>query len=284
MTTPMRRRESQLALSDAGVRHRYAWLPETPSRVLILVHGFAEHAGRYEGMAAHFAAQRYAVHAYDQAGHGRSPGPRGHVDRFDRLLDELARFVEIVGGEHPGLPIVLVGHSMGGLVAAATAAFRRPAVDRIVLSGPLLEVEGGDSPGRRLRILLARLLARIAPRLALSSGLDAEGLSRDPEVVRRYREDPLVKDRMTTRFAAGLFATVDAIRASADRIERPLLILHGGSDPICPVDGSRLLYERLAPAVAQQSRLTIYPGLRHEIFNEPEHAAVWDELRAWVEA
>lgn len=288
MAVSIRRREGPVALSDPGpgigMRHRQAWLPESPSRVMILVHGYAEHVGRYEAMAAHFAARGYAVHAYDQAGHGRSPGPRGHVDRFDRLIDELARFVEIVGGEHPGLPITLVGHSMGGLVSAATAAFRHPAVDRIVLSGALLEVAGGESVGRRLQIVLARILARVAPRVGLSTGLDAEGLSRDPEVVRRYREDPLVKDRMTARFAAGLFATVDALRAAFDRIDRPVLILHGGADPICPVAGSRLLFERLSPVVAKQSRLTVYPGLRHEIFNEPEHAAIWDELQAWIEA
>ena len=271
-------------LSDGGERYAYAWLPPDPSRVLILVHGFAEHAGRYEEMATHFAARGFAVHAYDQAGHGRTPGPRGHVDRFDRLLDELATFVERVRAEHPGLPVVLAGHSMGGLVTAATAAFRRPNVDRIVLSGALLDLDANASADRRLRLFMARLLSVVAPRLGLSTGLDAAGLSRDPEVVRRYLADPLVKDRMTARFASGLFETVARVREAASRIERPILIQHGEADPICPVAGSRRFHAGLAPAIAEQSRLSVYPGLRHEIWNEPERGAIWQDVLDWLGA
>ncbi|MFO0690774.1 MAG: alpha/beta hydrolase [Myxococcota bacterium] len=282
MAPLVRRREGRIALSDLGERYRYAWLPPDPHRAMVLVHGYAEHAGRYDAMAMHFAAQGFAVHAYDQAGHGRTRGPRGHVDRFERLLDELAQFVERTAAEHPGLPIALVGHSMGGLVVAATAAFRRPDVERIVLSGPLLEMPTGGSLDRRLRLLAARILSLVAPRLGLSTGLDAEGLSRDPEVVRRYLADPFVEDRMSARFAAGLAAMVERVAASARAIERPMLILHGGDDPICPVSGSRRFHAELAPEVAKRSRLTVYPGLRHEIFNEPEHEAVWREILDWL--
>jgi alpha-beta hydrolase superfamily lysophospholipase len=282
MGPPIRRREGRIALSDQGERHRYDWLPPEPDRAMILVHGYAEHAGRYDEMAMHFARRGFAVHAYDQAGHGRSPGARGHVDRFDRLPEELARFVGIVGDEHPGLPVALVGHSMGGLVVAATAAFHQPAVDRVVLSGALLELAARNDFDRRLRMLAARLLSSVAPRFALSTGLDAGGLSRDPEVVRRYLEDPLVEDRMTARFATGLFATLARVRAAADRITRPILILHGGDDPICPVEGSRRFHAGLEPAIAKASRLSIYPGLRHEIFNEPEREQVWQEMLEWL--
>ena len=283
MVSLVRRREGQLALSDRGERYAYAWLPPEPERVLILVHGYAEHAGRYEEMAMHFAAQGFAVHAYDQAGHGRTPGPRGHVDRFERLLDELARFVERVGSEHPGLPIVLAGHSMGGLVTAATAAFRHPAVDRIVLSGALLDLDANGSASRSLRLFGARLLSFLVPRFGLSTGLDAAGLSRDPEVVRRYLADPLVKDRMSARFAAGLFSMLARMGEAAGRIEQPLLILHGEADPICPVAGSRRFHAGLAPGIAQRSRLSVYPSLRHEIWNEPERVAIWQEMLAWLE-
>ncbi|MBY0399780.1 lysophospholipase [Myxococcota bacterium] len=278
------RREGRIALSELGQRYRYAWIPKSPARAMILVHGYAEHAGRYDAMAMYFAARGFAVHAYDQAGHGRTRGPRGHVDRFERLLDELARFIEQVASDHPGLPIVLVGHSMGGLVVAATAVFRRPAVERIVLSGALLEPLASGAAGQRLRLLLARILSSFAPRLALSTGLDATGLSRDPEVVRRYREDPLVKDRMTARFADGLSTMVERVAASACRVERPILILHGEADPICPVSGSRRFYAGLAPAIGSSSRLSVYPGLRHEIFNEPEHEQIWQEMLAWLGA
>ena len=283
MAPTVRRREGQLALSDRGERYAYAWLPPEPVRALILVHGYAEHAGRYEEMALHFASHGYAVHAYDQAGHGRTPGPRGHVDRFERLLDELAHFAERVGSEHPGLPIVLAGHSMGGLVTAATAAFRHPSVDRIVLSGALLDLDAIGSSNRSLRLFAARLLSFCLPRFGLSTGLDANGLSRDPEVVRRYLEDPLVKDRMSARFAAGLFTAVGRMGEAAGRIERPILILHGEADPICSVKGSRRFHAGLAPEIARRSRLSVYPSLRHEIWNEPERVEIWQEMIAWVE-
>lgn len=278
------RRETQVELSEGGRRYRRAWLPDEPRRVLVLVHGFAEHTGRYDEMAMHFAGHGFAVHAYDQAGHGRSPGPRGHVDRFERLVDELDRFLELVGEDHPGLPRVLVGHSMGGLVAAATAAHRQPEIERLVLSGALLELGGEEGDAwQRVGLALARMLSPVVPRMALATGLDPQGLSRDPEVVRRYLEDPLVKDRMSVRFAAGMNATIQATLAAADRIEAPALILHGGADPICPVSGSRSLHAGLRADVAARSRLEIYPELRHEIFQEPERERVWSDVLDWLE-
>lgn len=246
---------------------------------MILVHGYAEHTGRYDEMAMFFAREGFAVHAYDQAGHGRTPGLRGHVDRFDRLLDEVARFVDFVSLCEPGLPIVLVGHSMGGLVTAATAAFRGPRVDRIVLSGALLEL-GADTP--KWKQWAARLLAPLGGRIGLSAGLDTEGLSRDPEVGRRYNEDPFVKDRMSARFASGMMKQVGVTAAAAHQLTQPVLVLHGEDDPISPPAGSRAFFAGLAPDAAAASALKLYPGLRHEIFQEPEREAIWREMLDWL--
>lgn len=279
------RRESQVELSDGGVRYRRSWLPAEPNRVMLLVHGYAEHTGRYDEMAMYFSERQFAVHAYDQVGHGRTAGPRGHVDRFERLVDELVRFIEIVGLDHPGLPLTLVGHSMGGLVVAATAAFRRPEVDRIVLSGALLQLGGNGSPLRQsISLAVARMLATFAPRVAMSTGLDLEGLSRDREVIRRYEEDPFVKDRMSVRFAAGLSSMVSAVRVAANQVERPMLILHGGADSISPVAGSRDFYAGLTDVIEERSTLQIYPELRHEIFQEPERQQVWSDMLAWLDS
>jgi len=283
MSEEIWRRESQVELSEQGDRYRRAWLPVEPTRVMVLVHGYAEHSGRYDEMAMYFAERGFAVHSYDQAGHGRTAGPRGHVDRFDRLVEELDRFIELVKLDHPDLPVTLVGHSMGGLVTAATAAFRRPDVDRVVLSGALLQL-GGEESGlwQSFGLALARVLSSVTPRLALSTGLDAHGISRDVDVVRRYEEDPFVKDRMSVRFAAGMSAMVSAMRGAAGQIERPILILHGGADPISPADGSRLLHSGLREGIARQSGLQIYPELRHEIFQEPEREEVWADMLDWL--
>jgi alpha-beta hydrolase superfamily lysophospholipase len=278
------RRESLVELSSAGARYRRSWQPPEPARAMVLVHGYAEHVGRYDEMAMHFASRGYAVHAYDQVGHGRTKGPRGHVDRFDRLAEELARFIELVGLDHPELPVTLVGHSMGGLVVAATAAFQKPAVSEIVVSGALLQL-GGEESGLRqsLSLGLAKILATIVPRVAVATGLDPQGISRDPDVVRRYREDPLIEDRMSMSFAAGMSRMVDATRCAAGEIDRPILVLHGGDDPICPVAGSRRLFAGLKPEIAEKSRLEIYPELRHEIFQEPERERVWEDMIQFIE-
>ena len=252
---------------------------------MVIVHGYAEHTGRYDEMAMYFASRGYAVHAYDQAGHGRTAGPRGHVDRFDRLVEELARFVELVSLDHPGCPLTLVGHSMGGLVVAAAAAFHKPVVDRIVLSGALLQL-GGDSAGMRqtISLAIARALSAIAPRVAVSTGLDSQGLSRDPEVIRRYEQDHFVEDRMSVRFAAGMNSMVSAVRLAPAQIERPILILHGADDPICSSRGSQEFYSGLQPEIANQSALELYAGLKHEIFQEPERGDVWRDMQRWIEA
>jgi alpha-beta hydrolase superfamily lysophospholipase len=244
---------------------------------MLVVHGYAEHSGRYEGLAAWFAARGVAVHAYDQRGHGRSGGARGHAARFQEFLDDLALLLEFVRTEHPDLPLTLVGHSMGGLVVASFLTERKPTISSAVLSGPALALGDGVS---RLRIAAARALRGIAPRLVLRSGLDPGGLSRDPSVVRAYLEDPLVFRTMTTSFAAEMLAAIPRVAARAAEVAVPLLGLHGEEDPLCPLRGSRAFF---ASVRSPGSTLRVYPGLRHEIFYEPEREKVYEDLWSWLE-
>jgi len=252
------------------------WLPERPSRVLLLVHGYAEHSGRYEAMAAWFAARGAAVQAYDHRGHGRSTGPRCHVGRFGEFLDDLAAVLDSVRAQHAELPVTLAGHSMGALITLAFLAERTPPVASAVTSGAALSL-GAVSPVLKA---LARALRRVAPRLSLGSGLDPEGLSRDPEVVHRYLEDPFVYRTMTASLGAELLAAAPRTAARAPEIRVPLLMLHGAADPLCAAAGSRSFHAGLDPA---RSVLRIYPGLRHEIWNEPEREAVWQDVWTWLE-
>jgi alpha-beta hydrolase superfamily lysophospholipase len=273
---PVRRVESSLAGAGGLRLFRRAWLPPRPERVLLVVHGFAEHSARYDRLGSWFAARGFAVHAYDHRGHGRSGGPRTHVDRFDEYLDDLDAALAHVQAAHPGLPLVLLGHSMGGLVVTAHLAQRGTALQAAVTSGAALALSPDLSRGR---ILAARALRRVAPRLRIGSGLDPQGLSRDPEVVRRYVEDPLVHRTMTVSLAAELLAALESTSAACDRIRVPWLLLHGEADPICPVQGSRA-----AQARAPGSQLRTYAELRHEIFNEPEQEGVFQDVHAWLEA
>lgn len=240
------------------------------------MHGYAEHSGRYEALARWFGERGFAVHAYDQRGHGRSGGRRGHAESFEALLADLDAFLELVREAHPDLPLTLLGHSMGGLVACAFLVERRPRLASAVASGPALGI-GESVPA--LRRGAARVLARVTPRLALPSGLDARAISRDPEVVTAYLEDPLVFRTMTPGLAAALFDAAARTAAAAGSVEVPLLLVHGEADRLCPVEASRRFHAELR---APGSALRLYPELYHEVFNEPERERVLEDVRAWV--
>jgi len=273
----LRRVESYLAGSAGNRLFHRAWLPpDPPRRILILIHGFAEHSGRYEAVGSWFAGRESAVHAYDQRGHGRSAGRRGHVAHFSELLDDLGGVLEAVGAEHPGLPIYLVGHSMGGLVLACFLRERRPAVAGAVSSGAALALAERMPRGR---LAVARLLRRVAPRLALDAGLDTSALSRDPEVARRYEADPLVFRRLSVSLAVEMFDAAARTHGGGAEIGVPMLLLHGEEDRLCPPRGSRELHASLK---TPGSALRLYPGLRHEIFNEPEGEEVFRDILGWL--
>jgi len=190
----------------------------------------------------------------------------------DEYVDDAMTLIELVAAERAPDFHVLIGHSMGGLVVARALISRAPSVTCAVLSGAALAVSPAFSP---IKQWLARALACIAPTLELDSGLPAEGLSRDPEVVRRYESDPLVCTRMTASLAASMLAAQRRVAGGGSLVRVPLLGLHGGSDPICPPAGTQHFMEDVA---IESSVSRVYPELRHEIFNEPERAAVWQDV------
>jgi acylglycerol lipase len=252
---------------------RRGWIPERARASVLIVHGFAEHSGRYEHVGKFLAERGFAVHAYDHRGHGRSAGRRCHVDRFDEYLDDLAIVLEQIRTDRPDDPAFLVGHSMGGLVTATFVRERKPDVSGVVLSGAALALPEGNS-----RIRIARLMRAILPRLRLDAGLDVQGLSTDPRVIEAYLADPLVERKMTASLAAELLGAVERTGPNGSDVALPLLVLHGADDPICPPAGS----EQFA-AAARAGRFVRYAGLRHEIFNEPSHRDVLADVAAFFE-
>ncbi|MEZ4215698.1 MAG: alpha/beta hydrolase [Myxococcota bacterium] len=282
LSTEVVRRESSFRASD-GLRlvsrsWRAAGERAARGRV-VLVHGFGEHSGRYDEMAAWLVDRGFAVDAYDHRGHGLSEGHRNFVPRargFDAYVDDLMTFLALLAGEREEAARILVGHSMGGLVVARALARRGPDVACAVISGAALAVSPGFS---RTKQWLARALAVVAPRLAMESGLPVAGLSRDPEVVRRYEADPLVCTRMTAGLAAAMLRAQIETACEGSRVRVPLLGLHGADDPICPARGTeRFLRDVATP----RSAFEAYAGLRHEIFNEPERVAVWEDVVAFA--
>jgi alpha-beta hydrolase superfamily lysophospholipase len=273
----VRRSQAYFPALDGERLFRRAWMPPTPRRALAIVHGFAEHSGRYDHVGAWFSTRDCAVHAYDQRGHGRSDGVRGHVDTFSRLLDDLEAFLDVVRREHPEQPLFLLGHSMGGLVTAALLAERKPDLLGAIVTGPALALGTGVS---RTKLRLARVLRRFAPTMRLGAGISSDDLSRDPEVVKAYDEDPLVFRHATAVLGAELLDAAVRIGAAGVQVRAPMLLLHGEADRICPPQGTRSFHSQLRGA---GHRLRVYPRLRHEILNEPEQEQVFEDVLAWIE-
>lgn len=268
------------ASAGAGAALRWkAWLPQgTPRAAVVLAHGYAEHLGRYEAFAADLNACGLAVYALDHWGHGKSDGSYGFVPRFSAFTDGVELLLAKVEARHPDLPLFLVGHSMGGLIATAHLATHQSHYAGAILSGPAIKATEEPS---RIMILISRLLSRLAPKLGVLA-LQAEGVSRDPAVVAAYLADPLVHTgKMSARLAAEMFDAMAKARAGASAISLPILLMHGTDDRLTAPAGSQLLFDTVASADKQ---LKLYPGLYHEIFNEPERDTVIADLIGWIDA
>ena len=254
------------------------WQPEAPPKAVILVvHGAGEHGARYQGFAGYFTQRGYAVVALDHPGHGRSGGTPGHVDRFDDYLQALQLFHQRVGADFPGLPVFLLGHSMGGLIGSLYLLRHQEEFVGCILSGAAIKTE--LEPGFA-QMLVIRLLALLAPRTGMLQ-LDANGVSRDPREVELYVNDPLVfHGKMSARKLRELFAGMSTIQARAAEITLPMLLLHGGDDSMASPEGSHFLAANISSA---DKTLKIYPGLYHEIFNEPEREEVFGDVLSWSE-
>ena len=243
---------------------------------LLLAHGLGEHAGRYDHVATRMASAGIEVHAHDHRGFGASGGRRAYVEHWSSFHDDLERRLHAVRAAVPGRPLVLYGHSMGGLMALGYLLADRPRAlpDLLVLTSPAL-----DSTIAAWKQTVAPVLGRLAPRLRISNGFRAGDLSRDPAVDERVANDPLCIGSSTARLGAEGFAEqrrVGHALTGGRGLPVPTYVVHGGDDPIVPVHASAVL--ELDPAVTRR----LYPGLRHELHNEPEWQGVVDDTIAWI--
>jgi acylglycerol lipase len=242
-----------------------------PWASVLLVHGLGEHGGRYEHVGEQMAAAGLDVHAYDQRGAGGSGGRRGHIDRWAEYHDDLAERLRAVRASAAGRPVVLYGHSMGGLVVLGYLLSDRPKPDLAIVTAP-----GLDSTIASWKKALAPVLARIVPTLAVPTGIDGSTLSRDPAVADKVRRDPLAAKVSTARFGSEALTEQARVRRSYAGLTTPILVLHGLDDGLVPAAASEIL--ATLPNVERRT----YPGLRHELHNEPEGPAVIDEMIAWI--
>ena len=260
-----------------GLRlHGEAWLPTgEPTAAVVISHGAGEHIGRYPHVVERLVAGGYAVYALDHRGHGRSEGPRALVDRVDNAVADLDQLVVMAAAD--GHPVFLLGHSMGGAIALRYAIAHQERLSGLALSSALAALEAA-SPAQRLA---AKMLSAIAPRLPVIA-VDPTLVSRDPEVVRAYQEDPLVHHgKLPARTVAELAAAVDSFPDTVGAITLPTLIMYATDDKLAPPSGSVMLAERIGAA---DKTVKAYEGLYHEIFNEPERDRILDDLIAWLKA
>ncbi len=252
------------------------WLPEgEPKALLLIVHGLAEHSGRYINVVNHFVPLGYAVHGFDHPGHGKSEGTRVYVERFEDYTDTIKIYFDRI---RSGKPVFLVGHSMGGLIGAVYLLDHQRELTGAVLSGPAVKVPDKITP---TIVVVGKILSALLPKFGLL-GLDAEGICRDPAVVQAYISDPLVhKGKATARLAAEMLKAMQHIRAQASEITLPIMIVQGSADRLVDPAGARMLYDTVSSA---EKEIRIYEGFYHEVFNEPERERVLRDVERWIDA
>lgn len=263
---------------NGGVYYRH-WRAEEPVKaVILLAHGLGEHCGRYEAFARYFGERGFSVVAPDHLGHGASPGDRTHLAEFGDYLRPLDELRKLIGEWYPNLPCFLIGHSMGGLIAARYLLDKQDQFAGAALSGAALQAA---DPPSAFAMFLARLFSRWLPKMGMLQ-LDATQISRDPQVVQDYLDDPLVHNgKATARLVVELFGAMEEVEGGRQKITLPILVMHGSADAMTTSDGSEEFYNAVG---SPDKQLEIYPDLFHEIFNEPERLKVLGDLATWLEA
>jgi acylglycerol lipase len=264
------------SVRQANIYHQ-AWVPEESLHaVLLVVHGLGEHCGRYMNVVNHFVPLGYAVYGLDHIGHGKSDGIREFVERFEDYTNTLTFFYDIVKGRHPSVPIFLLGHSMGGLIALYYLLDHQPDFKGAVISAPTIKISDSIA---RVTIIIGKILSALAPKAGLLA-LEANGISRDPEVVTAYINDPLVfQGKTSARLAAELLKAMLRVTAEADKITLPFIVVQGGEDKLVEPTGAQMLYDK---ASSKDKTIKVYDGLYHEVFNEPERAGVLKDVEVWL--
>jgi acylglycerol lipase len=255
------------------------WLPDgQPKAIILVAHGLGEHINRYTNLVNNVVPRGFAVYGLDHQGHGKSEGTRCYIDRFQIYIDDLKTFYDIVHKENPGLKIILLGHSMGGLIATVYAVQHQKELDALVVSAPSLKPGEGITP---TTITMARILSAIIPKMGVQS-LPSIYLSHDKAVVEAYDKDPLVyRGKITARLGSELFSAMAKLENQIPTLTLPMLVMQGTDDKLVEHEGAKMLY---AKAGSSDKTLKLYEGFYHEIFNEPDRAKVFADLDPWLDS
>jgi len=274
----MKHQEGKYSINKGQSLYYQYWLPEGKVKASIfLVHGLNEHCGRYQHLASYLVDQSYAVYGLDLPGHGKSDGLRSYVGSYIDLIKPMESYLDMIKVWQPGVPVFMIGHSMGGLLATAYLAEHPGQVNGAVLSGSLVKVPDYVSA---FTVQVGKILSTVLPKFRIVE-VDKQGLSRDPGVVQAYIDDPLVfTGKSTVRLSNVINYGITLVENIGHKILEPLLILHGGDDRVCDPSWSQYLHDLIS---SPDKELIIYDGLFHEIYNEPEAATVFADVLNWLD-
>lgn len=254
------------------------WIPERPKAIALLSHGHAEHLGRYSHVVSALADDGFAVYGVDHRGHGRSTGTRALVPSFDQLMQDFHVLALYAQRRHSGLPIILIGHSMGGLIALLYALRHQRMLAALVTTGPALIIDEGVPSAV---VSAGKIASRVAPKVQVPrSRAERCELSREPMVRQHLDIDHRVwGGQARLRTAAMMLAAGEETCDRLDEITLPLLAMHGAEDRVTSARGTELMRERVA---SKDKTVIFWEGMRHEIFNAPERADVIGTMRTWL--
>lgn len=254
------------------------WLPKDYKALVVLVHGYGEHSGRYRHVVKALTGAGYGVFMLDHRGHGQSEGLRAYFDTFDQPVNDLKDYVDSIRADHEEDTIFMLGHSMGALITLAYALHNTGEVAGIVISAAPVNADANVSP---TLLTVGNILTRLIPKYPFVKLVPLDTLSRDPDVIRAFERDPLTyKGNMRVRMGTGLNETAKWVRERLEELKLPMLILYGEEDKLVNPSGSRLVYEKVS---ATDKTIRSYPNLRHEILNEPERDDVIADIVAWLD-
>ncbi len=278
----MRHTEGNFSSIDRTRLYFQSWYPEQAYKAtLAIVHGAGEHCGRYANVVNYFVDRDYALYGFDLRGHGRSGGRKSHVSGWQQYRDDLRCFLQLVRQQNPDKPLFLYGHSMGAQIALDYLAFNGESlagckpISALIASSPAL-AQPDVSPWL---LRLGKLLAVFWPLVTLQNGIDVQGISRDPQVVRAYREDPLVSSKISARFGVEFMDCIERVQLNASKIGIPLFMFHGEADRIIPVAGTRQFFDRIS---STEKKLKIYPDGFHEPHNDLQKREVFEDVEKWL--
>ncbi len=284
--SPNQYREGTFAGSDGQALYYQAWVSGDRGpfgsaqgrhrAVLVNLHGLGDHSGLYPTIAGHFPSRGIAVYAYDMRGNGRSPGQRAYLRSWEEYRGDLQAFLVRVREWEPGLPVFVLGHSLGGLVVLDYALHRPDGLSGAIAAAPPLGRLGVPAP----LMALGRIMSRVWPRFSLEVGMDLSGLARDPAVMSTVLADPLFHRRGTARLSTEVTAAIVRVQARAASLSVPLLILHGAADRMVPPDGSREFFSKVR---CPDRELREYPGAYHGLFADIGYQEVLADVERWLE-